>query len=158
MSVSPIPEGYHSVTAYLIIEDAQQAIQWYHQVFGAEEKLRLTGPGGAIGHAEILIGDSHVMLADAHPDMGAFPPAHYGGSPINLLIYTTDVDVMFDRALEAGAEVVRPLVDQFYGDRSGMIKDPFGYTWTLATHIEDLSQAEVQQRFDDMMSGASEGH
>lgn len=151
MTVSPIPDGYHSVTAYLIVKGAARAIEFYRQAFGATEIMRLEGPGGTIGHAEISIGDAPVMLADEHPDMGALSPETVGGSPVNLLIYTADVDTMFQRALNAGAEQVRPVTDQFYGDRSGTIRDPFGHQWTIATHVEDVSQEEIRRRMEAIM-------
>ncbi len=155
MSVQPIPEGYHSVTPYLVVSGANEAIAWYQKAFEATEQLRLDGPGGSVAHAEIKIGDSIVMLADEHPDMGALGPNHYGGSPTHLMIYVENVDEVFNRAIEAGGEIVRPLQDQFYGDRSGTLKDPFGHQWTIATHIEDLTPEEVNQRFAEMMGGGS---
>jgi PhnB protein len=151
MPVSPIPDGYHSVTAYLIVKGAARAIEFYQQAFGATEITRLDGPGGTIGHAEVMIGDSPVMLADEHPDMGALSPETVGGSPVNMLIYTADADAMFQRALDTGAEQVRPMADQFYGDRSGTVRDPFGHQWTIATHVEDVSQEELQRRMEEMM-------
>lgn len=153
MPVKPIPEGYNSVTPYLIIKGAARAIEFYKQAFGASEVMRLEGPGGSIGHAEIQIGDSRVMMADEHPDMGALSPELIGGSPVSILIYTEDVDALFQRALDAGAEQVRPLQDQFYGDRSGVLKDPFGHQWSIATHIEDVPHDEVRRRMDAMMQG-----
>ena len=150
MSVKPIPEGYHSVTPYMIIEGAQAAIDWYKKIFAAEEHLKLDGPGGSVAHAEIKIGDSYVMLADECPEMGFHGPKHYEGAATHLMIYLEDVDSTFHAAVEAGAEVVRPLQDQFYGDRSGAIKDPFGHQWTLATHIKDIPTDEVQRLADEM--------
>lgn len=150
MSVNPIPDGYHSVTPYLVIEGAQAAIDWYIKVFGATEHLKLDGPGGSVAHAEIKIGDSFVMLADECPEMDAHGPKHYQGAATHLMIYLEDVDTTFHAAVEAGAEVVRPLQDQFYGDRSGTLTDPFGHQWTLATHIKDMTQEEVQKAADEM--------
>lgn len=144
--VKAIPEGYHSVTPYLIIKGAAEAIEFYKTAFGAVEKGRMQAPGGMIGHAEIQIGGSRVMLADEHPDMGAHGPGHFGGCPIMLHVYLENVDEVFARAVEAGGEVVRPLANQFYGDRSGMVKDPFGYSWNLSTHIEDVTPEEVSAR------------
>ncbi len=156
MSVQPIPSGYHSVTPYLIIAGAEKAIEWYRVSFHAEEKLRLVGPGGSIGHAEIKIGNSVVMLADEHPDFGVHAPGHFGGSPASLMIYVEDVDEVFSRSVELGAEEIRPLQDQFYGDRTGTLKDPFGHQWTIATHIEDVSTDEAQRRFNEMLKDGGE--
>lgn len=151
MSVNPIPAGYHSITPYIIVHDAQAAIEFYKQAFGATEVLRLEGPGGAIAHAEVKIGDSHVMLADEHPEFGAISAKSLGGSAGSLLIYCADVDAMFQQALAAGGKEKRPVQDQFYGDRSGVIEDPFGHSWSIATRTEDLSQEEVEARFAQMM-------
>lgn len=150
MSVKPIPDGYHAVTPYLVMKNASDAIEWYRKVFHAEAHLRLDGPGNSVAHAEIKVGDSIIMLADECPDMGFYGPDHYEGSPSHLMIYTEDVDKMFDAAVAAGAEALRPVNDQFYGDRSGAIKDPFGHQWTLATHIKDMTQEEVQKAADEM--------
>ena len=151
MSVKPIPDGYHSVTPYLVIKGAARAIDFYKQVFGATEMLRMEGPGGSIGHAEIKIGDSPVMLADEHPAMNCLGPESFGGSPVSLMIYVEDSDAVFAQAVAAGATVIRPLQDQFYGDRSGTVTDPFGHTWTIATHKEDLSPEEVGRRAAEFM-------
>ena len=149
-NVSPIPEGYHSVTPYLIVDGASEAIDFYCKAFGATEKLRLPRPDGKLAHAEITIGGSHVMLADEVPDMGFRGPQALGGSAVSLLIYVPDVDATFAQAIAAGATEVRPVVDQFYGDRSGTLRDPFGHVWSLATHIEDVPQAEVERRLKSM--------
>lgn len=146
MSVQPIPPGYHSITPYLIVNDGEAAIAFYKQAFGATELMRMAGPDGKIGHAEIRIGNSPLMLADEHPEMGARSPQSLGGTPVSMLIYLDDVDVWFPRAVSAGGQVVRPLADQFYGDRSGTLVDPFGHMWTLATHREDVSHEELQRR------------
>src|SRR5215207_512520 len=127
-----IPDGYHSVTPYLIIKGASAAIEFYKQAFNAVELFRMDGPDGRIGHAEIKIGDSPVMLADEHPAMNALSPSSIGGSPVGLMIYTDDCDAMYHRAVEAGAAVVRPIMDQFYGDRNGQLDDPYGHRWTIA--------------------------
>jgi PhnB protein len=148
MAVEPIPEGYHSVTPYLIVDGAAQAIDFYRRAFGAVELLRLQAPGGKLGHAEIRIGDSPVMLADEHPDHGALGPTSLGGCGVHLMLYVVDVDAAFARAVEAGAEVLRPVQDQFYGDRSGTLKDPFGHQWTLGTHVEEVSNEEMRRRMD----------
>ena len=145
MSVNPIPDGYHSVTPYLIVDGAAEAIRWYGEALGAVEVLRLP-MGDKVGHAEIRIGDSHVMLSDEWPDYGKLGPKARGGATSGLNVYLEDVDAAFARALAAGATVERPVEDQFYGDRSGTIVDPFGHSWTLSTHIEDLSEEEIQQR------------
>lgn len=146
MSVSPIPAGYHSVTPYLIVKDAAQAIEFYKAAFGAIELFRLEMEDGRMGHAEIKIGDSPVMLADEFPEMGATGPESLGGTPVSLLIYMPEVDAVFARALAAGATLKRPVQDQFYGDRSGMLTDPFGHSWSIATHIEDVSHEEMSRR------------
>jgi PhnB protein len=142
----PIPEKYHTVTPYLIVHDAVQAIEFYKRAFGAVELFRMAGPGGKVGHAEIRIGDSNVMLADEHPEMGARSPRSIGGSPVSMLVYVENVDAFFNQAVSAGAKVVRPIENKFYGDRSGGLEDPFGYQWFIATHIEDLSPEELQRR------------
>ena len=146
MTVKPIPDGYHTATPYLIIKDAARAIEFYKQAFGAVEVLRLAGPDGKIGHAEIKIGNSPIMLADEFPEMGYRGPQALGGTPVSLLLYVEDVDVRFRQALAAGAKETRPVKDQFYGDRSGTLMDPFGHVWTLATHKEDVSLEEVTRR------------
>lgn len=145
-NVKPIPEGYHSVTPYLSIKGAAAAIEYYKQVFGATELFRMAGPDGKIGHAEIKIGNSPVMLADEYPEMEFVSPKTLGGTPVGLMIYVDDVDTMFTQAINAGAQEVKPLQNQFYGDRSGTLKDPFGHVWTVATHIEDVPPEEMEQR------------
>jgi PhnB protein len=151
MSVKPIPDGYHSVTPYLIVDDANRAIDFYKKAFGAKEVLRMP-MGDRIGHAEITIGDSHVMLADEFPERDIKGPKSRGGATSSLMIYLTDVDTAFQRALDAGAKVDpgMELKDQFYGDRSGTVIDPFGHKWTLATHIKDVSEAELRKSMDAM--------
>ncbi len=146
LSVSPIPAGYHSVTPYLIVKGAAQAIEFYKAAFGAVELFRLEMENGVLGHAEIKIGDSCVMLADEFPDMGALGPQSMGGSPVSLLIYMPEVDAVFARAIAAGATLKKPVQDQFYGDRSGMLTDPFGHSWSIATHIEDVAPEEMTRR------------
>jgi PhnB protein len=141
-----IPDGYHVVTPYLIVQGAAGAIDFYKQVLGATELFRLAGPDGRLGHAELKIGDSHVMLADEFPEMGAVSPRTIGGSPVRLLVYVDDVDAIVSRAVAAGAKLVRPVADQFYGDRAGGIEDPFGHLWHIATHKEDVSPAEMERR------------
>ncbi|MFB3924275.1 MAG: VOC family protein [Terriglobia bacterium] len=144
--VKPIPEGYHAVTPYLIVRGAAAALDFYKQAFGAAELLRMPGPGGRIGHAEIKVGDSVVMLADEHPELGARSPESIGGTPVSILLYVADVDSIFARAVAAGAKVERPVENKFYGDRIGGIIDPFGHKWYLATHVEDVSPEEMQRR------------
>lgn len=146
MSVKPIPDGYHSVTPYLIAKDAAVAIEFYKKAFGAIELFRVPGPGGAIMHAEIKIGDSIIMLADEFPQMDALSPTTIGGSPVGLMIYLTNVDEVFARAIAAGGKELRPLQNQFYGDRSGTLADPFGHKWTIATHVEDVTPEEIDRR------------
>ncbi|MFS0738384.1 VOC family protein [Sphingomonas sp. 1P06PA] len=147
------PQGYHSVTPYIIVDDPVAALDFYTRAFGAETVMKLTMPDGAIAHAEILIGDSHVMVSGEWPDRGALGPKSLGGSPISLLLYVADVDAQFAQAIAAGATEVSAVADQFYGDRTGTLTDPFGHKWMLATHIEDVSEAEGQQRMDAMMAG-----
>ena len=151
MAVTPIPTGYHSVTPYLIVNGAAKAIAFYQQAFNAEELLRLPGPDGKIAHAEVKIGDSPVMLADETDAYHGPQPG--GGAPVSLMIYVTDVDRIFAQALAAGAKEQRPVADQFYGDRTGTLVDPFGHVWSLATHVEDVSPEEIDRRFAKMMQG-----
>jgi PhnB protein len=144
--VKPIPEGYHTVTPYLILSGAGDAIAFYKKALGAEEVLRLADPGGKVHHAEISIGDSRVMLADEHLEIQALSPKTVGGSPVSIHLYVEDVDRAVERAVAAGAKLVRPVADQFYGDRVGGIEDPFGYRWFIATHKEDLTMDEIRRR------------
>ena len=153
-SVPPVPEGYHSITPYIVVDDAAKAIEFYAAAFDASERMRLPMPDGRLGHAEINIGDSIMMLSDEFPEMGFQGPKAIGGCPTHFLIYIPNVDEAFQKAVEAGCEVVRPVADQFYGDRSGMVKDPFGHVWTLSTHIEDVSMEEIHAR---MKQSAGEG-
>ncbi len=146
MAVKPVPEGYHTVTPYLIIQGASQALEFYKKAFAAEELVRMGGPDGKIGHAEIKIGDSMIMLADEHPEMGYRGPKAYGGSPVGIHLYIDDVDSMFRKAIAAGAKELRPLKDQFYGDRSATFEDPFGHVWTISTHKEDVPPDEMERR------------
>ncbi len=142
----PIPNGYHTATPYLIIKGAAQAIEFYKKAFGAAEMTRMTQPDGRVGHAEIKIGDSLIMLADEFPEMGARSPQSLGGSPVSILLYVQDVDALTSKAITAGAKVVRPVKDQFYGDRSGSLEDPFGHQWHIATHVEDVPPEEMKKR------------
>lgn len=144
--VKAIPDGYHSATPYLIVDGAARAIDFYTRAFGAKELMRVPAPGGRIGHAEIKIGDSVIMLADEHPEIQARGPQHYGGSPVSILLYVDDVDALYRQAIAAGGTETRPVADQFYGDRSGTLKDPFGHSWHLSTHKEDVSPQELNRR------------
>ena len=153
--VNPIPEGYHSVTPYLSIKGAAAAIDYYKEVFGATELFRMGGPDGKIGHAEIQIGNSPIMLADEYPDMEFVSPETLKGTPVGLMIYVDDVDTMFKQAISRGAKEVKPLQNQFYGDRSGTLKDPFGHVWTVATHIEDVAPEEMERRAAAAHGGGS---
>jgi PhnB protein len=146
--VKPIPDGYHSVTPYLIIDGAADAIEFYKKAFGATEKLRMP-MGDRLGHAELLIGDSHVMLADEFPDMGNMGPKTRGGTTASFLIYVDDVDSAFKKAIDAGGTQRRAVEDQFYGDRAGTLEDPFGHQWTLATHVEDVPESELEARMNE---------
>jgi len=146
MSVQSTPPGYHTVTPYLIVKGAAQALDFYQTAFGATLLMRMDGPEGRVMHAEIKIGDSPIMLADEAPDLGLRGPLSLGGASASLLVYVDDVDVRFATAVAAGATVQRPVKDQFYGDRSGTLTDPFGQMWTLATHVEDVSPEEMTRR------------
>jgi PhnB protein len=151
--VKPIPDGYPQVMPYLTIDGASAAVDFYSKVFGATERMRMAAPDGKIGHAELQIGDSIVMLADSFPEMGGPTPGALGGSPITVMVYVTDVDATFARALQAGATQEREVQDQFYGDRIGQFTDPFGHKWFVATHIEDVAEAELAQRAAAAMGG-----
>ena len=145
-TVRPVPAGYHSITPYLIVTGAASAIEFYKHAFGAKQVLRIPHPDGRVGHAELKIGDSIVMLADEFPEMGARSPMSLGGTPVSILLYVDDVDAVTRQAVAAGAKMVRAVKDQFYGDRTGTITDPFGHQWTIATHKEDVSPEEMQKR------------
>ena len=150
MKTHYVPKGYHTATPYLIVKEAARALEFYQSVFGAKEKMRMPGPGGKIMHAEITLGDSIIMLADEFPEMGAVGPLTIGGTPMYLLLYVEDVDAVVARAVAAGVQLLRPVENQFYGDRTATIADPFGHKWTLATHVEDVSQEEMQRRMEKM--------
>ena len=152
MTVKPIPDGYHSVTPYLIVDDAEAAIRWYGEALGATEVLRLP-MGNKIGHAEIRIGDSHVMLSDEWPDMGKLGPKARGGATSSLMVYVEDVDAAYARAIEAGATAERVVENQFWGDRMGSLTDPFGHSWSLATHVEEVSPDEMERRMAQFSKG-----
>lgn len=148
----PVPEGYHTATPYLIVRSAARAIEFYKDVFGATELTRLATPDGKVGHAEIRIGDSRIMLADEFPEWDARSPQTIGGSAVHIMLYVEDVDAVVSQAVAAGAKLFKPVADQFYGDRSGTVTDPFGYHWTLSTHIEDVSPEELERRMAAMAS------
>jgi PhnB protein len=153
-SVSVTSPGYHSITPYLFIKGAAAAIEFYKNVFGAKERMRMPGPDGRIMHAELQIGDSIVMLSDENAAMGALSPESVGGASSGLNVYIADVDAVINKAVGLGARLVRPVKDQFYGDRSGSIIDPFGHIWSVATHVEDVSREEMQKRMAAMSQGA----
>jgi PhnB protein len=144
--VNPIPAGYNSVTPYLAIRGAAEALEFYKKAFGAKELMRMPGPGGSIGHAEIGIGDSRLMLADEFPDMKFLGPQARGGTTVSIHVYVKDVDAIVERAVAAGAKLSRAVENQFYGDRTGTLEDPFGHMWHFATHVEDVSMAELRKR------------
>jgi PhnB protein len=149
-NVKAKPDGYHSITPYLIIKGAAAAIEFYKQAFGATELLRMPQADGRIGHAELKIGDSVVMLADEYPEMQTVGPKSLGNTPVGLLVYVPDADDTFEKAVSLGARVQKPLADQFYGDRNGTVEDPFGHKWTIATHVEDVAPEEMQRRMSAM--------
>ena len=153
-ATKPIPEGYHSATPYLIVKGAAEAIDFYKRAFGATESFRMADPKGGIAHAEIKIGDSVIMLADEHPNMGYRGPRSLGGSAVSIMLYVTDVDGTFDRAVKAGAKAQRPVANQFYGDRSGTLEDPFGHIWTISTHVEDVAPEEMKRRAEAAFKSA----
>jgi PhnB protein len=152
MAIKPIPEGYHSVTPYLMVKGAAQAIEFYKKAFGATEIMRFPGPDGKVAHAEIKIGDSPIMLAD-ESDANRSPQTA-GGSPVSLMLYVDDVDKTFKQAVSSGAKSTRPVADQFYGDRVGTLTDPFGHTWSIGTHKEDVSMEEMQRRMQNLPKSA----
>jgi PhnB protein len=154
MATKAIPEGYRTATPYLIVNGGAAAIDFYKSAFGATELLRMADPHGGVGHAEIKIGDSVIMLADEHPDMGYRSPRSIGGSAVSILLYVEDVDKVFDRAVKAGAKSQRPVANQFYGDRAGTLEDPFGHVWTIATHVEDVPPEEMKRRAEAAFSSS----
>jgi PhnB protein len=149
--VKPIPEGYPRVMPYLCVDGANAAIDFYRSVFGATERMRMAGPDGKIGHAELQLGDSVIMLSDEYPDMQVRGPKALGGTPVTVSVYVEDVDEVFDRAVKRGAKPLRAVEDQFYGDRSGQFEDPFGHRWSVASHVEDVSPDEMQRRAAKVM-------
>jgi len=151
--VNPIPEGYPRLSPYLCIDGAARAIDFYTDVLGATLKMRMDGPDGTIGHAELTLGDSIIMLADEYPDIGFLSPSRVGGTPVTLHTYVEDVDAVFEKAVASGAKVLRPVENQFYGDRSGQFEDPFGHRWSVASHVEDVSEEEVARRAEQAAGG-----
>jgi PhnB protein len=149
--VKAIPEGYEGATPYLIVKGAARALEFYKNAFGASEVMRMPGPGGTVGHAEIKIGKAMIMLADEFPDMNCKSPQSFGGSPVSIMVYVKDVDTFVKRAASAGAKVIRPVANQFYGDRSGSLEDPFGHQWHFATHVEDVPPDEMAKRAEAFM-------
>jgi PhnB protein len=150
-AVKPIPEGYPRVIPYLSVDGATSAIDFYTKVFDAKERMRMPAPEGKVGHAELEIGDSIVMLADVFPEMGGQSPKSIGGTPVSVMVYVEDVDAVFDRAIGAGATSERPVENQFYGDRAGQFVDPFGHRWFVATHVEDVPPEEMAKRAAEAM-------
>ncbi|MFJ8011387.1 VOC family protein [Streptomyces sp. NPDC096339] len=157
MTVQPVPEGYPHVTPYLCIDGAAAAIDFYVSVLGARERMRMSAPGGRIGHAELELGNSLIMLADEYPGMDFRSPAAVGGTPVTLHVYVEDVDAVFAKALARGATELRPVKDEFYGDRTGQFKDPFGHRWNVASHIEDVQPDEMRRRSEEAMRSAENG-
>jgi PhnB protein len=154
LSSFPAPSPQQTIRPHLVFRDTARALEFYAKAFGAVETYRLVEPGGKVGHAEMVIGDSTLQLADEYPDFGALSPATIGGSPVKFLLYVDDADAAQKRAIEAGATELRPVQDQFYGDRSGMVADPFGYSWSIAQRKEEVSPEEMQERFTAMLGGA----
>ena len=152
MAVKPIPEGYHTLTPYMTVRDAVRAIDFYKQAFGAQERGVMKSPDGKVMHAELKIGDSVIMLADEFPEFGAVAPESGASTSMGLHIYVTDVDDAFDRAVKAGAKVEMPVSDQFWGDRYGKLRDPFGHKWSIATHVKDMSADEMKESMDEAMA------
>lgn len=152
-AVNPIPDGYPRVTPYLTIDGAAAAIDFYTEVFGAKERMRMPAPDGRVGHAELELGGSVIMLADEYPEMDVRGPKSVGGTPVTLHVYVEDVDKVFERAVESGAKALRAVENQFYGDRSGQLEDPFGHRWNLASHVEDVPPDEMEKRMAEAMGG-----
>ena len=152
MPAKPVPDGYHTLTPFLTVRDAARAIEFYKNAFGAIDRGAAKGPDGKIMHAELMIGNSIIMLSDEYPEFGALSPQSSGGAGMGLHIYIDGVDAAFDRAVKAGAQVTMPVSDQFWGDRYGKLKDPFGHVWSIATHTKDLSEDEMKRNMDEAMS------
>jgi PhnB protein len=156
MATKPIPEGYHSVTPYLAVDDAAKAIEYYKRAFGAKERVRMDAPDGKIGHAELEIGDSLVMLSDPFPQASTKTPKELGGTTAGVFLYVEDVDEVVKQAVDAGATVTMEVADQFWGDRFGSVTDPFGHSWSIATHVEDVPPEEMEERAKTAMAAMSE--
>jgi PhnB protein len=157
-NVKAIPDGYHTITPNITVRDAAKAIEFYQKAFGAEELMRMPGPGGKIMHAELKIGDSRFMLADEMPEMGNKGPASIGGTPVSFYIYVHNVDAAWKRATGAGAKITGPLDDMFWGDRTGRLEDPFGHTWVLAQHVKDVTPAEIKKGQDAFLEKMKKAH
>lgn len=152
MAVQPVPDGYHTITPYLAVDDASAAIDFYQSAFGAEERARTSGPGGSIMHAELAIGDSLVMLSDPFPMASAKPPKELGGTSVSIFVYVEDIDAVYKQAIDAGASSLMEPDDMFWGDRFGAVSDPFGHSWTIATHVEDVPPEELEKRSEEFMA------
>jgi PhnB protein len=152
-TVKPIPDGYPQVVPYLYVDGASAAIEFYGSVFGMTERMRMPGPDGKLGHAELQLGDSVIMLADEYPEMDVRGPKAFGGTPVTISLYVEDVDDVFDRAVKAGAKVLRQIQNQFYGDRTGQFEDPYGHRWSVASHVEDVPPDEMARRAAEAMGG-----
>lgn len=158
MAVKPVPEGFRTLTPYLVVNNAAEAIEWYKRALGAQETFRMNGPGGSVAHAEIKIGDSHLMLSDESPmSSGMKSPKTLGAATGGVMVYVEDADALYQRAVAAGATVVQPIADMFWGDRMGNIVDPFGQGWSIATHKEDVTPAEMERRARALYSGKGAG-
>ena len=155
MATKPIPEGYHTLTTYLSVDNASEAIEWYKGAFGAKERVRMDGPEGTIGHAELQIGDSLIMLADPFPQSQTRPPTELGGTTAGVFMYVEDVDSVVQKAVDAGAITTMEVADQFWGDRFGSVKDPFGHSWSIATHVEDVPPEKMAERAKEAMAAMS---
>lgn len=157
MATKPIPEGYHTVSPYLAVDDAARAIEYYTKAFGAQEVVRMEAPGGRIGHAELELGDSRIMLSDPFPQASTRPPKQLGGTSVSVMLYVEDVDALMKRAVDSGATVTMEAADQFWGDRFGVVTDPFGHVWSLATHVEDVPPEEMAERAKAAMAAMGSG-
>jgi PhnB protein len=155
MATKPIPEGYHTLTPYLAVDNATEAIEFYKRAFGAKERGRMPGPNGTIAHAELQIGDSLVMLSDPFPQSSTRPPKELGGTSASIFMYVEDVDAVVEQAVDAGATVTMEVADQFWGDRFGSVSDPFGHSWSVATHVEDVPPEEMAERAKEAMAAMS---
>jgi PhnB protein len=155
MATKPIPEGYHTITPYLAVDDAAQAIEYYRTAFGAKERVRMGAPDGKIAHAELEIGDSLVMLSDPFPQASTRPPKELGGTSASVFMYVEDVDAVVKQAVNAGATITMEVADQFWGDRFGSVQDPFGHSWSIATHVEDVPPEEMAERAKEAMAAMS---